>query len=389
MMFIWLGSLALLLFGWDLLWQSFRELTATLHKTLLEKKSPQTIYLFSRVLSLNLSTASARANVQDGILCWNLGLKKRRESVLRLCLSSLGWFLPLIMATFYLGISGYFILGLAFFGFFNIVQAKTSKAVWRALFGLGLFLGAAEISLRQAPVLLSSLGTSDLTFFLADGRFGAVCAWVVLGLVLSLLISIEMWSLVVALSLLVINVISLNGALGLVLGELLALPLLMSWRTRNISSTQKKTVLFFSLSSILGSLLGFWFAGELRSVLGLGFSDAFSAYQGRILQILLLVSVILITQTVVLMILGHFLSKETAADGVEGAIYLDRSWKADLSPVLKDWLDARIAQRLNEIRYHIQGLNSLPPGKIPVPVQNRLLREEKQLSDFVQSSEGQ
>ena len=389
MMFIWLGSLALLLFGWNLMWRSVNELASSLHKTLLEKRSPETVYLFARILSLNLSTASAKANVQDGILCWNLALKKRRESVLRLCLSSLGWILPLLVTTLYLGFSGYFVLGVAFFGFFSFTQKYTSKSLWGALCGLGIFLIGSEVSLRQAPMLLNALGAGELTFFLADGRFTAVLSLVLLSLLISMFLNIEMWSLVVALSLLVTNVVSLNGALGLVTGELLALPILMIWRTRKMAVVQKRTILLFGLSSMIGTLLGFWMAGELRSILGLGFSDEFSAYQGRIMQIVLLTTVVLGVQILVLMILGHFLSKETEADVFDGVGYLDSSWKTDLSPALKEWLDARVSQRLSEIRYHIQGLQSLPAGKVPVPVQNRLILEEKQLSDFVQSSKDQ
>ncbi len=384
MILMFLGSLTLSLYGWQQAFRGARKVLYPAQKTFLEQKSSLLIALLARNKILSMLSLSALENSHTAILMWNLGLKSRRESVLRFCLSPLGNIGFLLVASLYLSFNGYLFLGFAFFGFFAIFK-RVQPAFWTSLIGLGIFLVGAELSLRQSTLLLNLLGTSEVAFFLADGRFLSVFLLLIASLTFSFILRLEMWSLVLCLGLLVANVISLNGALGVVTGEILASALAWIWHSRALPTTQRSVVLRLSVSSAVGALLGFWVAGQTRIYFDLGFGVNFANYQERLLIFILLISVVVFVQMLVLMPVGHFVAKDLNEPNLETVKYIPASWRLDLSPGVDRWTAGRVQQRLSEIRYHIQGLQSLPSGKIPQALQSRLLTEEKQLSEFLQT----
>lgn len=315
MILMFLGSVTLVLFGFQLALQSAKKLISPLHKTFVEQNGSTLAGMFVRGVFLNIIGLSTKENFEDTLSLWQSGLKARRESVLRFCLASLGYWGALFLAALYLGFSGYFILGFAFFGFISIVQKRTSPALWSMLLGLGIYLVGAEVALRQSSILVNLLGTSEAAFFLADGRFPAVFSLMLLSLILSLLLRLEMWSLIVSLGLLVTNIISFNGALGIVTGELLAVSILWIWKTRTLAAPQKGAVLKLAIASLIGTFLGFWIAGETKTYFDIGFGADFAAYQGRIWSFVSLTGLIVLVHMAVLMPVGHFVAKEPLRAG--------------------------------------------------------------------------
>lgn len=244
----------------------------------------------------------------------------------------------------------------------------------RVLLMMGLFLLGGELTFRNSSVLITSLGQSDLAFLLADGRFLAMSFLMGFSFLVTLAVRLEFWSVALALCLLTSSTISINGALGLLVGERVAHLALFWRRTRGLTHECERAGNFLTLSSFAGLMVGFFVVGTFRDGI---------LIQDKSLFLILMLVTLLLFQFVGQMIWGHFASQKTFNDPTE-VKYLGPSW-IDQGLFMSGgqaWAKEKVQGRLGEIRYHIAGLKSLPEGSVPAPLKARLLDEEKQLSQL-------
>jgi hypothetical protein len=250
---------------------------------------------------------------------------------------------------------------------------------------VGIFLLGGDLALRNSSVLLNLLGTGDLVFFLADGRFLSVLGILFIGVLLTFFVSVEFWSVCLALTLLIANVISVNGALALFAGERIGRMLLFWFRSRELNQDCRRIGWQFAVVSASGAFFGFMIAGILRGDAGIGFNGDMDLSRQKTLEFLSLAAVILVIQFLSQMVWGHFGSK-LAVDEIQEGRYVPKSWTEQelISTEALDWIRAKVHKRLSEIRYHRQGLQTVKEGQIPEVLQARLKAEEDQLSRFLQ-----
>lgn len=387
MILMWLGSFVLMMFGLTESQKHAAAFFANLQKNFFEKGfDVNTTKMFVRALDVVVLEASPQRSLYTGLALYNLRILNLRTSNLIMCLSTLGAWWVLILGLLFLSFNGFFLLGLCTLGLIGAWKAPKAKLLLKWVFATGVFLIGGETMLRNSTVVQTILGQSDLAFFLADGRFGAVLGILIASILMSFIVQVEFWSLALALSLLLTNTLSFNGALALVAGERIARMLLFWWRSRSLNQDCRRIGFQLSMVSILGVLIGFLVAGEARNLFYLGFSSDLSSFQDKSLQFVMLFAVILVLQFFAQMVWGHFGSL-AKVDELQDAKYFPASW-ADfelLSPAAMTWAKDRVHKRLSEIRYHLQGLQSLKEGQVPEHIQARLKLEEQQLSALDQS----
>lgn len=383
MILMWLGSFVLVLWG---LRQSRAEaaiLFAGLQKRFYAR-GLEGIFssMLQRILGVVFLEASPQRSLYSALSFYNMRILKQRPAILMMCLSTLGAWWILVLGLLYLNVSGLFFLGIGFLLFIPLLNGPLLSPFLKWIAMTGLFLLGGEMMLRQGSILPMLLGTSEWAFFLSDGRILAVLGLLLTSLILSLLIEEEFWVVPLALSLVISNTVSLNGALGIFAGERLARVLLFWWRSRVLNQECRRVGWQFSLSSGLGVLVGLFGAGAVRSEIAWGFSGS-EGMQDKILIVILLFVLILFCQFVAQMLWGHFGSRVKVDEMQEGK-YFKVSWgqKDLLSHSGLAWARARVHQRLSEIRYHLQGLETVKPGQIPDVLQARLKTEEQQLSQL-------
>lgn len=387
MILMWLGSFVLMMFGLTESQKQAAALFANLQKNFFEKGFETTTgTMFVRALDVVVLEASPQRSLYSGLALYNLRILSLRASNLIMCLSTLGAWWVLILGLLFLSFNGFFLLGLCALGLIGVWKAPKAKLILKWVFATGIFLIGGETMLRNSSVVQTLLGQSELAFFLADGRFVSVLGILLLGILLSFIVQIEFWSLILALSLLLTNTLSFNGALALVTGERIARMLLFWWRSRGLNQDCRRIGLQLSMTSIVGALVGFLIAGEARNVLYLGFSSDLSSFQDKSLQFVLLFAVILFCQFFAQMVWGHF-GSQVKVDELQEAKYFPASWNEFelLSGAAVTWAKDKVHKRLSEIRYHLQGLSSLKDGQVPEHIQLRLKQEEQQLSSLDQS----
>lgn len=347
MILMWLGSFVLMMFGLTESQKQIAHLFSNFQKSFLDKGLETTFgKMLVRSLDVAVLEASPQKSLYSGLALYNLRVLGLRASILLMCLSTIGAWWALILGLLFLSFNGFFLLGLCALGLLNVGEAPRLKAVIRWLFATGVFLIGGEMMLRNSSVVLSLLGQSELAFIMADGRFGAVLGMVLAGLVISLFVQIEFWSLVLGLGLLVTNTLSFNGALGFVVGERIARMLLFWWRSRGLDQDSQRIGRQLPFFSILGVIVGFLIAGELRTLLNFGFSSDMTALQDRSLQFVLLFSVILFFQFVAQMTWGHFACRVKVGER-EGEKYFPDSWTQQelLSLAVLSWANEKTQSR--------------------------------------------
>lgn len=376
MILMWLGSFVLMLFGLAESQKHISMLFQNLQKSFLDKGLDASFgYMLVRSLDVVVLEASPQKSLYSGMALFNLRILGRRAGILVMCLNILGAWWPLILGMLFLSFNGFFLLGLCTLGFINVGPAPKLKSLLQWLFATGLFLVGGEMMLRSSSVVQTLLGQSEWAFFLADGRFGAVIGILLISVVLTFAVKVEFWSLALGLGLLVTNTLSFNGALALVAGERIGTMIIFWWRSRGLSLDCRKIGRQLAGFSILGVLVGFIVAGEVRSL---------SSFQDKSVQFVLMFAIILFFQFVAQMAWGHFASQVKDNDMPE-AKYFPVFWLQHemLAPAAVMWAKEKIHKRLSEIKYHLQGLGTLKEGQVPEQIQARLREEEVQLSGFL------
>lgn len=386
MILMWLGSFVLLLFGLSESQKVLAHIFSRSQIDLLEKNSDKSLaFLFSRYLGVVLLEGSPLKSLHSGMAAYNLRVSPLQSAILWMCLSTLGAWWALLLGSFFLNVNGLLLLGIGALSYLGLLRGRLTLNYLKLSLYVGIFLLGGDLSLRNASVLLNLLGTGDVVFFLADGRFLSVLGIMLIGVLLTVFVSIEFWSVCLALTLLVANVISVNGALALFAGERIGRMLLFWWRTRELNQDCRRIGWQFSLVSASGAFFGFMIAGILRGDGAIGFSGDMDLFRQKTLEFLSLSAVILIVQFLSQMVWGHFGSK-LKVDEIQEGRYVPKSWTEQelISIEALTWIRAKVQKRLSEIRYHRQGLQTVKEGQIPEVLQARLKAEEDQLSRFLQ-----
>lgn len=388
MILMWLGSFVLALFGLAYSQKLTDQFSHKLQKNIfarsLEGAFPS---MLQKVVALCLLQVSPQRSLYSALGVYNLRILAVRPSILMMCLSTLGAWWVLFLGLIYLNFNGYFLLGLSSLYLISFLRTPRMSVFLKWLFAIGTFLIAGEQLLKQSALMQNSLAQGDLIFFLADGRFVSVVTILMASLIISLFIRVEFWSFLLALSLLFAGFISFNGAMALVAGERLGRMALFWFSSRRLNQDCRRIGWQFALTSAFGTVVGLLLAGELRSLIIWSVPLGASQIQEKGAQFVLLFLVILGFQWLAQMVWGHF-ACQVAVDELQEAKYFPQSWLKDevLSPVSYDWMKEKVAKRLSEIKYHLQGMNTLKEGQVPVALQTRLKAEEEQLQRFLHDS---
>ncbi|MFV3407237.1 hypothetical protein [Bdellovibrio bacteriovorus] len=385
MILMWLGSFVLMLLGLYLSQKYVAVVFSNLQKSFLEKGLETTLgKMFIRAVDVVVLEASPQKSLYSGLALLNLRVLGTRPSVLLMCLSTLGAWWVLILGLLFMSFNGNFLLGLAGVGLLTVFMSVQVKNILGWVLGTGLFLVGGESMLRNASILMTTLGQSELAYFLADGRFPTVIALFCLAALISLIVQLEFWSLALALGLLLTNTISFNAALGLVAGERVGRMIFFWWQSRSLNQECRRVGSQFAMVSASGAFLGMMVAGEVRTFLNLGFTTGTAGAQDKTLQFVLLFALILTVQFVAQMIWGHF-GGNAKVDEMQASRYFGPTWKRWelLSSTVMTWAREKVHKRHSEIRYHLQGLGSLKEGQVPEHIQARLKAEEEQLNLFL------
>lgn len=384
MILMWLGSFVLMLWGVNSFQQNFARAFSQIQKTVLEKGfSSAMATLFLQSASVTITEASPLKSLYSAMALLNLKVLGQRPAVLMMCLSPLSFIPVFLLGLLYLNFSGFFVLGLCVVTLLRFGKPNYLDDALKILFSIGVFLIAGESVLKNSSIIQSYLTQNDLVFFLADGRFSAVLVLVAVSFAIGILVQAEFWSLVLALTLLTSGMLSFNGALGIVLGERLAMAVVFWFRTKGLSPDCKKLGQQYALLAFVSSLLGFWIAGEMRVFLNIGFSSELSAVQEKTFSFLVLFGVMLAIQWFAGMIWGHFAGNKKTEE-MQDAKYITSNWidRGLLADSARAWAKDRVQKRLAEIRYHLAGIQTLKEGQLPVHIQTRIKDEERQLSEL-------
>lgn len=386
MILMWLGSFVLLLFGLNESQKVLAHIFSRGQKDLLDKNSDKSLaFLFSRYLGVVLLEASPNKSLYSGMAAYNLRVSPLASANLWMCMSTLGGWWALLLGSLFLNVNGLLLLGMGALSYLGLLRGRLTLNYLKLSLFVGIFLLGGDLSLRNSSVLLNLLGTGDVVFFLADGRFLSVLGIMGIGVLLTFFVSVEFWSVCLALTLLVANVISVNGALALFAGERIGRMLLFWWRCRELNQDCRRIGWQLSLVSASGAFFGFMIAGILRGDAGIGFAGDMDLFRQKILEFLSLSAVILVVQFLSQMVWGHFGSK-LKVDEIQESRYVPKFWTEQemISSEALTWMRAKVQKRLSEIRYHRQGLQTVKEGQIPEVLQARLKAEEDQLSRFLQ-----
>jgi Na+/phosphate symporter len=340
--------------------------------------------MVQRCVDVVLLEASPQRSLYSGLALYNLRVLSLRASVLMMCMSTLAAWWPLILCVLFLGIASLYVLAFAFISFLSFSMYTPIKKIFRLVMMTGIFLLGGELMIRNSSVLMVLFEGSEYGFFLLDGRFPAVISVCLMAILISFILEIEFWSVALALSLLLSNMITANGVLGLLAGERIGSMILFWLRSLDLNQDCRRVGSRLAIFSILGVFIGVLVAGELRFTWGFSFSMGADQWQGKSLQLVWQFATILFFQFTAQMIWGHFGSKEQL-DEVQEAKYFPKKWitRDLISANALLWAKDRVQKRLGEIRYHLQGLASMETDKVPAPLQTRLKDEEHQLQEFL------
>ncbi|WP_413576940.1 hypothetical protein ACLVWU_02390 [Bdellovibrio sp. HCB290] len=383
MILMWLGSFVLMMLGLTMSQKNAAQLFQGFQKSFLDKNldQPKMIKMFQYCLDVVLLEVSPQKSLYAGMAIYNLRIAGLRSSALVMCLSTLGAWWVVLLGMLFLSFNGSFLLGLCVLGLVSVVMTPKTRTLLKWILGAGIFLVGGELMLKNSSVLIMALGQSDFAFFLADGRILAVVSILLAAVMISIVVRVEFWSLALALSLVFVNVISINGAIALLAGERIGRMLLFWWHTRSLNQDCRRIGMQFSLVSVVGVVLGLLLAGEVRVTMNMGYTSEITAYQEKSLQLMILFMIILGVQFVVQMVWGHF-GGNSKVDELQDAKYISKVWLSEefASVGVFTWAKSKLHKRLSEVRYHLQGLGTLQEGQVPTHIQERLKEEEKQLA---------
>lgn len=344
----------------------------SVYPRLTHEKATQPLMLRTLFASL---IATPEQNIRLALIGWNLRLIAKRNAMVLLCLTHVGVFLSLALGFLYLKFNGLFLLSALLLLFVPLKETFRNRVL--LVVALGVFLLGAELSLKNMSVIQSTLGHSSWAFFLADGRFGAVAFLFFCSLIASLAIRLQGWSLFLGLALVSGGVISFNGALGLIAGEGIAFCILALLYSRHFAPLEASWTKVWSALGAVGTLLGFWLAGEVR---GFNYELAQSSQISERSALLVICAFIMyVTPLMLQMIWGHFACKKEVDEAPVRYLSLKALREMGIATPATTFVLQKFAARLSEIRYHWMGVQNLKQNEVPPFMLERLKREMGEL----------
>ncbi len=340
--------------------------------------------MLPRALLLVLTEASPQRTQMTSLAFYNLRILGKRPSLLLMALSNLGAWWILILTLLFMNVNAVMLVGVFVLPALLMRKIKWVGPLFAVLFSTALFFVLSESLVRQLASLPAMMGESEIVFWLADGRFSAVLGLAFVAILLTFLIQVEFWSVCLALALLFSSIISFNGALALFAGERIARGILFAWSGRILNQDCRLISREEGIAASVGAGLGLWVTLYLREVTDLGRSFGISEAQGRLFDFALGLVLILFVQFCVQMFVNHF-AVQKKVDEFQDIRYYPGTWYhgGRMSKAGAEWGRQQIAKRIQEIRYHIQGLATFKEGQIPDHVQGRLRKEEEELAKLI------
>ncbi len=290
----------------------------------------------------------------------------RSHALLLLCLSSAGTWATMLVILLSWQFEPLLLLLPWLAGAIYEMWRKRTLAWYRPFGDFALVLIAMRWVLRNQSVLMTTLGESDLHFLLADGRFPAQLLWLAVAFAVTLLIGIESWAVILALVLVVAGSLSLNGAVALIIGEMLGHVWLLLWRSRKLNQDVREITKSYAVVSSVGLVVAFFVAGLLRDAFAWSFTFEGSQLTEKSLQFFSLYFAIVVVQALVVLAWGHFAAQKKV-DEVQKGEYFPISWITFmlLSKEILDFILKKIATRLDLLLAQKKELDSKDRAQIP------------------------
>ncbi len=340
--------------------------------------------MFKMLITTGLCAVGSGSFIQtqySAVALMNSRSFSKHYAVLLLCLSGVGLWTTAIGIALAWQISGEILLAAALVLYFYLHWAKKGLGLFKLVAGLGGFLKGAELVLQRQSILFSALGESEFHFLLADGRFPAQICWLVVAFVLTLLIGIESWAVIVGLVLLIAGSLSLNGAVAIVLGEMLAHGWLLWWRSRKMNQDVQTTTKAYALVNTVGLVIAFFAAGLFRN----GFIWTFSLGSNQLIekswQFLSMYLLIVIVQCLTVLTWGHYAAKKKVGE-VQTGEYFPTQWisRGLISVGILDFIIQKLNERLDLLSAQQNALNTKDRAQIPAAFLKIHEREIAQLA---------
>ncbi len=292
-------------------------------------REEQFLVLVSQKILWVLSWASWTAAVRETFASWKSLPMKKRSHWLMLVLSPLALWPQILFLLGLFKINFFMLMGLAFFFwlaghalvfFKSFSQSNNNPGAlnWvrllqelgRLLFFAGLFWLAIDLGLKNSALLQQWTFENGLAFVLADGRLQNLLVIVLAALMIVLITGQSVWALPLALMLVPIQLLSVNGAIALFLGEALGCGLRMFFDFRNQKLLHINQFKLWFLVLILGLIFGFMVFGYEKESL-IVFSEGLSNdLDGKVFIILSGLGLMWIPALLATVILGHLSYKK-------------------------------------------------------------------------------
>lgn len=385
-MILWIANLTILMTGLFLFRGAISHLGAHFQRRFLglPEKGVSTIKMLIETKLCAISHGSFLQNQYGAIGLLNSRSYSKHYSVLLLCLGILGSWTTFIAAALLWRIEGYYFIAAGVLFYFSARWLGKGRQIFKMLMGLGLVSIGSAMLVQAQPQLNSILGESDFHFLLADGRFPAQLILLVGAFFVTALIGLESWTVFVGIAWLISGTLSMNGAVALVIGELLAHVWVIAWRSRRLNQDVKRISVSYALWSSGGLLIGFLLAGLLRTLFSWGYSFEGNELENRVWQFLTMYSAVILSQLLLLMLWGHFAARKRL-DEIQVGEYFSAEWihQGLVSKSFLKFILEKLETRLTHLRSQSRNLNSDERVQVPVTFLKHHEFEIDQLSKWI------
>lgn len=328
--------------------------------------STSIVRMLSATKLCGLSMGSFLQNQYSAVALLSSRSFSRRYAILLLCLSGVGLWTTLLGLLAVWKFNGSLLLGAAFF--FYLLHRWTGRfeSLFQILAGAGVFLMGAQWALEKQSILMSFLGQSELHFLLADGRLPVQFLWMSVAFLGTLLVGVESGVVFLALVLLAAGSLSLNGAVAMAMGELLAHIAMLWWKSRKLNQDTKHITKFYALASLGGLVLGFVVTGFIRDLFAWSITFEGNVLTARSLQFFTSYFILIALQCLVVMTWGHFAAKKTLEE-VQTGDYFSAEWISQglIGKNIARFILKKLGERLDLLILQKNNLSASERNQIP------------------------
>ncbi|MBC7371240.1 MAG: hypothetical protein H7326_06730 [Bdellovibrionaceae bacterium] len=388
-MILWIADLTILMTGLFLFRGAISQLGSYFQNRFLAfpDKGVGTFKMLEGTALCAVSHGSFLQNQYGAMALLNSRSYSKHYAVLLLCLGILGMWTTLFGALVLWKIEASYFIAAAVVFYFSERWFSRGRQIFKMLLGLGMLSMGSAMLIQAQPQIIALLGESDFHFLLADGRFGAQLALLLGSFIVTAFIGLESWTVFVGIAFLVSGTLSLNGAVALVIGELLAHVWVIAWRARKLNQDAKSVSISYAIAGSCGLILGFFIAGLLRTVFAWGYTFEGNELENRVWQFLAMFIVIIFSQLIPLMVWGHFAARKKLEEIQKGE-YFARSWlhQGLLSKSFIAFVIANLEKRLGLLEKQTRGLSPEELKQVPATFQKQHETEIANLSQWISRS---